>query len=68
MDRGRRKVIGKGNKRGNGSATPTLAPEVQALIGDQLRAMYEDLVNQPLPDRFAELLKELDETDAENKS
>ena len=25
---------------------------IQARIGDQLRAMYDDLMQQPVPDRF----------------
>nr|WP_240539955.1 NepR family anti-sigma factor [Salinarimonas soli] len=29
-------------------------------MGDQLRAMYDDLLNQPVPDRFADLLSRLD--------
>jgi hypothetical protein len=38
----------------------TLDRGVQDLIGKQLRAMYEDLVNQAVPDRFTELLQKLD--------
>ena len=34
--------------------------QVQAKIGQQLRAMYDDVVDQGVPDRFAELLKKLD--------
>jgi hypothetical protein len=34
--------------------------QVQAKIGQQLRAMYDDVVEQGVPDRFAELLKKLD--------
>ncbi len=36
--------------------------QVQAKIGQQLRAMYDDVVDQGVPDRFAELLKKLDDT------
>jgi hypothetical protein len=32
----------------------------QKRIGDQLRAMYDDLVQQPVPDRFKDLLAELE--------
>jgi hypothetical protein len=35
--------------------------QVQAKIGQQLRAMYDDVVDQGVPDRFAELLKKLDD-------
>ncbi|KLK90049.1 hypothetical protein AA309_27900 [Microvirga vignae] len=32
----------------------------QKRIGDQLRAMYDELMQQPVPDRFRELLDQLD--------
>mgnify|MGYP003340988602 CR=1 FL=1 len=38
-----------------------LNAEIQARIGHQLRAMYDDVVRQGVPDRFAELIKKLDE-------
>lgn len=37
-----------------------LNAEVQARIGHQLRAMYDDVVRQGVPDRFAELIRKLD--------
>lgn len=37
-----------------------LNSEIQSRIGHQLRAMYEDVVRQGVPDRFAELIKKLD--------
>jgi hypothetical protein len=42
--------------------------EVQAKIGQQLRAIYDDVVQEGVPDRFAELLKQLDRTVDEGKS
>ena len=39
---------------------PKLDRPTQGRIGDQLRAMYDDLLNQPVPDRFADLLSRLD--------
>ena len=38
-----------------------LTREVQQKIGSQLRAMYDDVVKQGVPDRFTELLAQLDE-------
>ncbi|PZA13068.1 hypothetical protein DNX69_04765 [Rhodopseudomonas palustris] len=38
-----------------------LNAEIQARIGHQLRAMYDDVVRQGVPDRFAELIKKLDD-------
>ncbi len=44
-----------------GSAKPAkLSREVQARLGQQLRAMYDDVVSQGVPDRFAELLNRID--------
>jgi Anti-sigma factor NepR len=37
--------------------------DIQAKIGDQLRAMHDDIVNQGVPDRFADLLARLDKPD-----
>jgi hypothetical protein len=43
------------------SAKPgKLGREVQARLGQQLRAMYDDVVNQGVPDRFADLLNRLE--------
>lgn len=38
----------------------SLSAEVQSRIGHQLRAMYDDVVRQGVPDRFAELIRKLD--------
>jgi hypothetical protein len=40
-------------------AKPTLDREIQARIGDKLRAMYDELLEQPVPDRFTDLLDRL---------
>jgi hypothetical protein len=40
-----------------------LGAEIQHKIGQQLRAMYTDVVNEGVPDRFAELLQRLDKQD-----
>jgi hypothetical protein len=37
-----------------------LSREIQGRIGNNLRSMYEDIVRQGVPDRFAELLQKLD--------
>src|SRR3954471_3127153 len=41
-----------------------LNTEIQSRIGHQLRAMYDDVVRQGVPDRFAELIRKLDEPGA----
>jgi Anti-sigma factor NepR len=42
------------------SKKPQLSPEIQGKIGQQLRKIYDDMVNQGVPDRFADLLNRLD--------
>src|SRR5439155_9809598 len=42
-----------------------LNAEIQSRIGHQLRAMYDDIVRQGVPDRFAELIRKLDVPEAE---
>jgi anti-sigma factor NepR-like protein len=42
-----------------------LNAEIQSRIGHQLRAMYDDVVRQGVPDRFAELIRKLDTADAQ---
>lgn len=43
--------------RGSGGA---LGGDIQAKIGQHLRAMYDDVVRQGVPDRFMDLLAQLD--------
>jgi hypothetical protein len=40
---------------------------IDAAIGKKMRAMYDDLLHQPIPDRFVELLRQIDQV-RENKS
>jgi hypothetical protein len=44
-----------------------LGREVQARLGQQLRAMYDDVLNQGIPDRFSDLIKQLDSNGTGNK-
>jgi hypothetical protein len=41
----------------------TLGREIQTKIGEQLRALYDDVVGQGVPDRFVELLQRLEKKD-----
>ena len=54
------------NKKTNAKAGK-LGRDVQARLGQQLRAMYDDVVNQGVPDRFAELLNRLDDNGNKDK-
>lgn len=40
-------------------AEPALGHDIRAKIGRQLRAMYDDVVRQGVPERFIELLDRL---------
>jgi len=40
----------------------TLGREIQAKIGLQLRTLYNDIVSEGVPDRFADLLSKLDKS------
>lgn len=44
----------------NNSKQGKLTRDVQSRLGQQLRAMYDDVVNQGVPDRFNDLLNRLD--------
>jgi hypothetical protein len=44
---------------------PKLDRGIQTRIGDQLRAMYDGLMEQPVPDRFKDLLAKLEQSDEE---
>lgn len=39
---------------------PVLGPDIQSHLGRTLKASYEDIVRQPVPDKFHQLLKELE--------
>lgn len=45
--------------RKSGSKPAKLSREVQARLGQQLRSMYDEVVNQGVPDRFAELINRI---------
>jgi hypothetical protein len=44
---------------------PGLDRTIQARIGDNLRAMYDELLQQPVPDRFKDLLGQFEQRDKE---
>jgi hypothetical protein len=68
--KGKNMTVDKGNKLArvgleNGSGgtlatDPKLDSGSQKRIGDQLRAMYDELMQQPVPDRFRDMLDQLD--------
>ena len=44
-----------------------LTRDVQARLGQQLRAMYDDVVGQGVPDRFADLVNRIDGSSNKDK-
>ena len=48
------------NRKRTGAKPAKLGRDVQARLGQQLRAMYDDVVNQGVPDRFTEILHRLE--------
>jgi hypothetical protein len=49
---------------GKNNKMPALPADVQVKIGERLKALYDDVVRQPVPDRFMDLLAQLDATPA----
>jgi len=48
------------NKKAN-SKPAKLGRDVQARLGQQLRAMYDEVVHQGVPDRFTDLINRLND-------
>jgi hypothetical protein len=46
-------------------APKKLSSDIKARIGQQLRAMYSDVVSQGVPERFADILRKLDDKNSE---
>lgn len=62
-DKGNRlaKVIPEESLSEKLTSDPKLDRGIQSRIGDQLRAMYDELMHQPVPDRFKDLLSKLEQ-------
>lgn len=55
------KKMQAGTRQGSlGRDKPRIDPRVQLEIGKHLRAHYEDVINEPVPDKFMELLEKLE--------
>jgi Anti-sigma factor NepR len=65
VDRIMKEVKSQASQPGAPRKQGGLNAEIQARIGHQLRAMYDDVVRQGVPDRFAELVRKLDEPGAQ---
>ncbi len=60
-----KEVKSQANQPGAPRKQGGLNAEIQARTGHQLRAMYDDVVRQGVPDRFAELVRKLDQPGAQ---
>jgi hypothetical protein len=45
---------------GDPGPEPNLPPHVATFLGEQLQAFYAQLMSEPVPDRFVQLLQQLD--------
>lgn len=48
------------NVNGDPGPEPALPSHVAAFLGEQLQTYYAQLMSEPVPDRFVQLLKQLD--------
>jgi len=50
---------------GSGRSHARIDPRIQTEIGKHLRAIYDDVINEPVPDKFMELLEKLERSTAQ---
>ena len=60
MSRGGAAGQGRAREAAEAPAPAAPPPAVEQLISRQLRAIYDEVVNEPVPDRFVRLLEELE--------
>ena len=53
---------GGGRRAGKAGDNGEIDPRVQCEIGRQLKAFYDDVISEPVPDRFLELLQQLEKS------
>lgn len=51
----------QGRELAQENVSGSVGDEIQAHIGDRLKAYYDNVLTEPVPDRFLELLAKLDE-------
>ena len=57
-------TVSRQNAVGDGKRSPGV--DVQAYIGRQLRAVDDDVAKQPVPERFLDLMKQLEDIKPRN--
>jgi hypothetical protein len=60
-EKGRPMNIASGGRMGNAGKRGAMDQSVERAIGSRLRAYYDEVAREPVPDRFVELLKRLDD-------
>jgi hypothetical protein len=60
-------LAGVEQRPSDGKSAPKMDPRIQREIGKHLRAHYDDVINEPVPEKFLELLAELERSVAEKK-
>jgi hypothetical protein len=70
-DKDKRNIMETQGVAGAGPARPPvteagLERDVQAHLGRQLRALYDEVASQPVPDRFLKLLEQLEQREAKH--
>ena len=53
--------------RTDGAAARTLSAQTQQRLGLHLRALYDAVVEQPVPDRFKDLIARLEDSPGEDR-
>ena len=56
----------KDGKASGSDRSAHIDPRVQTEIGKHLRAVYDDVINEPVPSRFMELLEQLERSAKKN--
>lgn len=59
-----KKIKGAESRR-EGAASKRIDPHLEEMIGAKLRLFYDDLLREPVPDRFMELILKLDAKERE---
>ncbi|WAP69522.1 NepR family anti-sigma factor [Jiella pelagia] len=61
------KKLQTGNTQRSQQQQPASGLGINAAIGKQLKAYYDDVASEPVPDRFLSLLDALDEAETASK-
>ncbi|WP_142899867.1 NepR family anti-sigma factor [Denitrobaculum tricleocarpae] len=56
-----------GGDKGRGAVRGKLSTDAQDKIGEKLRGMYETVATEPIPEKFLDLLKSLEEAEQGQK-